>query len=79
MHVLFFDRMQFVPHRKPASDDYSDENADQKKPAIRRQHDQQNGDYYNGDDQTRRPFEAESKPAAKYECHSLILMQRRQG
>ena len=34
--------MQFMPERKSACDDQSDENADQKEPAISRQRDQQN-------------------------------------
>src|ERR1019366_10188710 len=54
MHVLLFDRVQFVPERESARDDQSDENADQKEPAIRRQRDQQNRYYNNRDDKSRR-------------------------
>jgi hypothetical protein len=40
VHVLFADRVQFVPERESAGDDESDEKADQKEPTIRRQRDQ---------------------------------------
>ena len=56
MHVLFFERMQPVPERKPARDDQSNENADQKEPAISRQRDQQNRNNNDRDDKPRRPL-----------------------
>ena len=40
-HVLLLNRMQSVPDCKPARDDQPNENADQKKPAIRGERDQQ--------------------------------------
>ena len=47
LDVLLLDRMQSVPEREATCDDESDENADEKEPAIRREHDQQNC-YYTG-------------------------------
>jgi hypothetical protein len=43
-----------VPERKPARDDQSNENADQKEPAISRKRDQQNCDHNDRDDEARR-------------------------
>jgi len=47
LDVLLLDRMQSVPEREATCDDESDENTDEKEPAIRREHDQQNS-YYTG-------------------------------
>jgi len=73
MHVLLLNRMQFVPERKPARDDQSNENADQKEPAISRQRDQQNRYDNDRDDETRRSLQAESRPTARFRLHDLIL------
>jgi hypothetical protein len=73
MHVLLFERAQFVPEREPAGDDQSNENADQKEPAISRQHDQQNRYDNDRDDKTCRSLQAESKPAARFRLHEFIL------
>jgi|CZKY01.1.fsa_nt_gi hypothetical protein len=73
MHVLLFDRVQFVPERESARDDQSDENADQKEPAIRRQRDQQNRYYNNRDDKSRRSPQAEAGPAVGFRFHEFIL------
>jgi hypothetical protein len=73
MHVLLFERMQFVPERERARDNQSDKNADQKEPAISRQRDQQNGHYSDGDDEARRSLQSESKPAARFRLHEPIL------
>jgi len=73
MHVLLFERMQFVPERERARDNQSDKNADQKEPAISRQCDQQNGHYSDGDDEARRSLQSESKPAARFRFHEPIL------
>ena len=60
MHILLLDRMHFVPEREPARDDQSDENADQKEPAISRQRDQQNGHDRDRNGKPRRSLQAES-------------------
>jgi len=73
MHVLLLEGMQFVPEREPACDDQSNENADQKEPAIRRQRDEQNRDYKNRDDETCRSLQAESRAAARFRFHEFIL------
>ena len=73
LHVLLLNRMQFVPERKPARDDQSNENAEKKEPAISRQHDQQNRYDNDRDDETRRSLQAESRPAARFRLHDLIL------
>ncbi len=73
MHVLLLDGMQFVPEREPARDDQSDENADQKEPAISRQCDQQNRHYNDRDDETCRSLQAESIAAAGFGFHDFIL------
>jgi hypothetical protein len=73
MHVLLFDRMQFVPERKRAGDDQSNENADQEEPAVSRQSDQQNRHHQNGDDKRRRSLQIESRPATGFRFHDLIL------
>jgi len=73
MHVLFLERMQFVPERERARDDQSNENTDQKEPAISWQRDQQNRHYNNRDDETRRSLQAESRPAARFRFHEFIL------
>ena len=71
--VVILDRMQFVPEGEPARDHQSDENADQEKQAIRGQRDQQNGYHSDGDDEARRSFETESRPAAGFRFHDVIL------
>ncbi len=76
LHVLLLNRMQFVPERKPARDDQSNENADQKEPAISRQRDQQNRYDNDRDDETRRSLQAESGPAARFRFHEFILAPR---
>ena len=68
--VRFLKRMQSVPNFESARDDESDNNADQKEPAISRQHDQQNGNHSNCDDETRRSFEAESRSTARFRLHN---------
>src|ERR1019366_5490578 len=73
MHVLLFDRVQFVPERESARDDQSDENADQKEPAISRQGDQQNRYHNDRDDEPRRSPQAESRAAARFRLHDFIL------
>jgi len=47
LDVVLLDRMQSVPEREATRDDESDENTDEKEPAIRREHDQQNS-YHTG-------------------------------
>src|ERR1035437_4419337 len=49
-HVLFLDRMQPMPERKPTRDDQSNENTDQKKPAILWQRNEQNRSHNERDD-----------------------------
>ncbi len=73
LHVLLLNRMQFVPERKAARDDQSNENADQKEPAISRQRDQQNRYDNDRDDETRRSLQAEPTAAARFRLHDLIL------
>ena len=73
LHVLLLNRMQFVPEREPARDNQSNEEADQKEPAVSRQRDQQNRDDNNRDDETRRSLQAESRPAARFRLHEFIL------
>jgi hypothetical protein len=77
MHILFLDRMQLIPERQPARDDQSNENANQKEPAIGGQHDQQNRYDNDGDDETSRSSQAksqaESRSAARFRLHDLIL------
>src|ERR1035437_6054670 len=72
-HVLFFDRMQPMPERKPTRDDQSNGNADQKKPAISRQRDQQNRAHNARDKNPRRSPQAESRAAARFRLHDFIL------
>ena len=72
-HVLFLNRMHSVPERKPARDDQSNENADQKKPAISRKRDQQNCDHNDRDNEARRSPQAESRPSARFRLHDFIL------
>ena len=79
MYVLFFERMQSVPERKPARDDQSNENADQKEPAISRERDQQNRDNSDRDDEARRPPQSESRPAARFRFHEFILAAEKRG
>ncbi len=69
MHVRFLDRMQFVPERKPTRDDQSNQNADQKEPAISREHDQQHRHNNDRDDKPRRPLKAESKAPTRFRLH----------
>src|SRR6266446_2753830 len=70
-HVLFLDRMQFVPERESAGDDQSDENADQKEPAISREGDQQNRYDADRDDESCRSLQAESRAAAGFRFHKF--------
>jgi hypothetical protein len=63
MDVFFFDRMQFVPKGERAGDNQTDEKADQKKPAIGRQHDEQNRDNKARDKETCGSLQTESRPA----------------
>ncbi len=72
-HVLFLNRVEFVPQREPTRDDKSNENADQKEPAISRQHDQQDCYDNDRDDETGRSLQAESNPAARFRFHDCIL------
>jgi hypothetical protein len=72
MHILLFKRMQFIPESEHASDDQSNEDADQKEPAISRQSDQQNRYHDCGDDETRRPLQTESRAAAGSWFHDLF-------
>src|SRR5450759_2456275 len=72
-HVLLLNRMQFVPERESARDDQSDENADQKEPAISRQRDQQNRHYNKRYDETCRSPQAQSRAAARFRLHDFIL------
>jgi len=65
--------MQSVPEREPACDNQSNEDADQKKPAVRGQRDQQNRYDNDRDDETRRSPQAESRPAARFRLHEFIL------
>jgi hypothetical protein len=71
--------MQSVPERKPARDDKSNENADQKKPAISGERDQQNRYHNDRDDETRRSLQAESRPAARFQVHEFILTAEKLG
>ena len=73
MHVVFFERMQFVPEGEAARDDQSDEKANQKEPAVRGESNQENRYYCDRDDETRRSPWAESKPAARFRFHEYIL------
>lgn len=72
-HVLLLNRMQSVPECKPARDDQSNENADQKKPAISRKRDQQDRYYGDRDNEARRSPQAESRPSARFRLHDSIL------
>ena len=78
-HVLFLNRMHSVPERKPTRDDQSNENADQKKPAISRKRDQQNCDHNDRDNEARRSLQAESRPAARFRFHEFILAAEKLG
>jgi len=69
MNVLFLDRMQSIPKRKSARDDQSNKNADQKKPPISRQHDQQNRHHSDRDHKPRRSLQPKSKPSARFRFH----------
>ena len=71
--VLLLNRMQSVPECKPARDDQSNENADQKKPAIRGERDQQDRYYGDCDNEARRSPQAESRPSARFRLHDFIL------
>ncbi len=77
MNVGLLDRMQSIPKRKPARNDQSDKNADQKEPPISWEHDQQNPYDKDGNDETRRSFQAdpqaESRAAARFRLHEIIL------
>jgi len=73
MHVLLLEGMQFVPEREPACDDQSNENADQKEPAISRQRDQQNRHNNDRDDEPRRSLQAESRAPARFRLNNFIL------
>jgi hypothetical protein len=79
LHVLLLNRMQPVPERKPARDDRSNQNADQKKPTISRQRDQQNRNNNDRDDETRRSPQAESRAVAGFRFHEFILAAEKLG
>ena len=70
-HVLLLNRMQFVPESEAARDDQSDKKANQKEPAISRERDQENRYYCDGDDETRRSPQAESRAAAGFRFHKF--------
>ena len=72
-HVLLLNRMQSVPDCKSARDDQPNENADQKKPAIRGERDQQDRYYGDRDNEARRSPQAESRPSARFRLHDFIL------
>jgi hypothetical protein len=72
-HVLLLNRMQSVPECKPARDDQSNENADQKKPAISGERYQQDRYYGDRDHEARRSPQAESRPSARFRLHDFIL------
>jgi hypothetical protein len=72
-HVLLLNRMQSVPECKPARDDQSNENADQKKPAISGERDQQDRYYGDRDDEARRSPQAESRPSARFRLHRFYF------
>src|ERR1700687_2752415 len=53
-HVRLFNRIKFVPEGEATRDDESDENANQKEPAVRGESNQENRYYCDRDDETRR-------------------------
>jgi hypothetical protein len=53
-HVRLFNRMKFVPEREATRDDKSDENANQKEPAVRGKSNQESRYYCDRDYETRR-------------------------
>jgi hypothetical protein len=65
--------MQSVPECKAARDDQSYENADQKKPAISGERDQQDRYYGDRDHEARQSPQAESRPPARFRLHDFIL------
>ena len=75
MYVLLLERMEFVPEVKSAGDDETDEDADQEKPAVGGEHDQQNGDDRDGNDKTGGSPQAQAKAAARHGFHDHILIQ----
>ena len=64
-----------MPKHESSGDDESDENADQKEPAIGGKRDQENGNHRDGDDQACRAFEGEfaEEGASGFGIHVDIL------
>ena len=71
--------MKFVPEGEATRDDESDENANQKEPAVRGESDEENRYYRDRDDEARRPPQAESRPAARFRFHEFILAAEKLG
>jgi len=57
LYIFFPDGPQLMPQEKHCSYRETNPNADQEKPPISRERDQQNPNYGDGDDQTARTFE----------------------
>src|SRR5579862_1316799 len=74
MYVLLLERMEFVPEVESAGDDETDEDADQEKPAVGGEHDQQNGDDRDGNDETGGSPQAQAKAPAGPGFHDHILI-----
>jgi hypothetical protein len=65
--------MQFMPEGESARDDKSDEKANQEEPAVRGERDEENRYYCDGDDETRRSPQAESRAAAGFRLHEFYF------
>jgi hypothetical protein len=75
MDILLLDRMQFVPERERNRDNQTDEKADQKEPAIGREHDEQNRDNNPRDQEACGSLQTESRPATGLRLHERILLR----
>jgi hypothetical protein len=75
-HVFVFERAKFVPESETSGDDYSNENADQKKQAVGRESDQQNGDDGDRKDEPGRSFYTETEPGLVLGGHLRMILAR---
>ena len=65
-HVRVFDRMQPVPQGKAASNDDTDQKADQEEQAIGRKRDKEDGDDSKSDDERRRSLQSETQAGSGF-------------
>jgi hypothetical protein len=73
LKVFVFERVELVPEGKSSGDHDADEDADEEEKTVGGQRDQQNRDYNDRDDETRRSLQTESRSAARFGLHDLIL------